>query len=119
MERPAVKPLERLGDTRDVIRQLPDPVEDAFGYALWLAQIGARHRNAKALTGLGSAGVLEVVQDDEGDTYRAVYTVKLKKAVYVLCIYQKKSKRGAAIPRRAMRLIEQRLRWAEEMDNEP
>jgi phage-related protein len=61
-----------------------------FGYALSLAQAGDQHDAAKVLQGFGSAGVLEVVEDDASGTYRAVYTVKFKEAVFVLHCFQKK-----------------------------
>jgi phage-related protein len=69
-----------------------------FGYALSLAQAGDQHDAAKVLHGFRSAGVLEVVEDDAGGTYRAVDTVKFKEAVFVLHCFQKKSKRGIATP---------------------
>lgn len=97
-----------LGDLRD----LPDAVQDDIGYALYLAQMGGRHSNAKPLKGFKGAGVLEVVEDYDGDTYRAVYTVKLATAIYVLHVFQKKSKRGTATSKADIDLIKQRLRQA-------
>lgn len=83
------------------------------GYALYLAQTGGKHPDAKPLKGFTGAGVLEVVEDFDGDTYRTVYTVRLSDAVYVLHAFQKKSKRGAATPRREIDLIWARLRQAQ------
>ena len=69
-----------------------------FGYALYLAQTGSKHDQAKPLRGFGSAGVLEVVEDRRGDTYRAVYTVQFAVRVFVLHVFQKKAKSGIATP---------------------
>ncbi len=73
------------------------------------------HRDAKALSGFGGAGVVEVIKDFRGDTFRAVYTVRYAGAVYVLHAFQKKSKSGRATPRRDLELIKQRLREAEQI----
>lgn len=87
--------------------------EDVFGFALHLAQTGKKHANAKPLRGFGGAGVLEVVEDHLGDTYRAVYTVKIDDAVYVLHCFQKKSKQGIETPKHDMDLIRERLKAAQ------
>jgi phage-related protein len=84
------------------------------GYALYLAQCGEKHPSAKPLKGFKGAGVLEVVEDFDGDTYRAVYTVKLEAVVYVLHVFQKKSKQGIATPKQDINLIEMRLKRAQE-----
>ncbi len=115
---PAAKPLRWVGDSRKRIQGFPEPVKDGMGQALWLAQRGDKHRWAKPLKGFKGAGVLEVVEDFAGDTYRAVYTVRLKSAVYVLHCFQKKSKRGAETPKADMDLIEERLRAAERHEQE-
>ena len=91
---------------------LPSDVRRAFGYALSLAQAGDRHNAAKALKGFGGAGVLEVLEDDVGGTYRAIYTVKFEEAVFVLHCFQKKSKRGIATPKEDMDIVRARLRVA-------
>ena len=91
---------------------MPDDVQDTFGYALFLAQTGAKHDQAKPLKGFGSAGVLEVVESEAGSTYRAVYTVKIADAVYVLHCFQKKSTSGIATPKPHMDLIKERLKAA-------
>ena len=85
-----------------------------MGYALYQAQIGLKAQTAKPLRGFGSAGVLEIVEDFKTDTYRAVYTVKFTDSIYVLHAYQKKSKKGRAIPKLDIDLIKRRLRVAEE-----
>ena len=92
---------------------MPEEVQDTFGYALFLAQTGKKHDDAKPLKGFGSAGVLEVVEDWHGNTYRAVYTVKLASAVYVLHCFQKKSVQGNATPKPDMDMIRERLKAAE------
>jgi phage-related protein len=89
-----------------------------MGYALYLAQLGGKHRDAKALTGFGGAGVLEVVKDYRGDTFGAVYTLRYARGVYVLHAFQKKSKTGLQTPRRDLELIQQRLRQAEQIARE-
>jgi phage-related protein len=91
---------------------MPDEVQDTFGYALHLAQTGSKHSQAKPLKGFGSAGVLEVVESEAGSTYRAVYTVKIAGAVYVLHCFQKKSTSGIATPKPDMDLIQDRLKAA-------
>jgi len=92
---------------------MPDDVQDTFGYALHLAQTGRKHKQAKPLKGFGSAGVLEVIENGEGNTWRAVYTVRFQHAVYVLHCFQKKSARGVATPKPDLDLIRERLRFVE------
>jgi phage-related protein len=89
-----------------------------MGFALYLAQAGQRHPAAKALKGFGSAGVLEVVEDFRSDAYRAVYTVRFARAVYVPHCFKKKSVKGAQTPRPDAELIRARLRAAEQADRE-
>ena len=97
---------------------MPTDVRRFFGYALSLAQAGDQHDAAKVLKGFGSAGVLEVVEDDAGGTYRAVYTVRFEEAVFVLHCFQKKSKRGIATPKEDMNIIRARLKVAEALAKE-
>ena len=89
-----------------------------MGYALYVAQRGDKHRNAKPLTGFGGVGVVEIVTDYRGDTFRAVYTLRYAGAIYVLHAFQKKSKSGSATPRRDLELIKHRLREAERIAKE-
>jgi len=84
-----------------------------MGYALFVAQQGGKHRDAKPLTGFGGAWMVEVVKDYRGDTFRAVYTLRYAGAVYVLHAFQKKSRTGRATPRGDVELIKQRLCEAE------
>jgi len=100
-----------VGSSLKDLRGFPDDVKGVMGYALRLAQKGDKHPDAKPLKGFGSAGVLEVVDDHVGDSYRTVYTVALDNTVYVLHAFQKKSKQGIATPKRDLDLIRQR--WNE------
>jgi phage-related protein len=84
-----LKPLRWVGRSLDDLRSMPPPVRRNVGYALQFAQAGTRHPSAKPLTGFGGAGVLEVVENDDGNTYRAVYTVRFAGAIYVLHAFQK------------------------------
>ena len=108
-----LKPVEWVGSSRDDLKKFPDLVKDRVGFALYRAQLGFKHRDAKPLRGLGS-GVLEVVSRHDGDTYRAVYTVRFRLAVYVLHAFQKKSKRGAETPKPEIDLVKRRLKEAEQ-----
>ena len=87
-------------------------MKDGIGYALELVQKGEKPANAKPLKGFGGASVLEIVEDFDGDTWRAVYTVAIANAVYVLHVFQKKSKKGIATPKKEIDLIKRRLRDA-------
>jgi phage-related protein len=117
-EEPTLKPVVWVGSSRKDLRAFPDPVQRLVGYALYVAQHGGKHRDAKVLSGFGGAGVLEVVEDFRGDTFRAVYTLGYEGAVYVLHAFQKKSKTGSATPRRDVELVRQRLRVAEQLARE-
>ena len=112
------KPLEWIGSSHRDLMALPTDVRRLFGFALSLAQAGDQHDAAKVLKGFGCAGVLEVVEDDAGGTYRAVYTVKFEKAVFVLHCFQKKSKRGIATPKKDMDIICARLKVADALAKE-
>ena len=117
-EAPSLKPLVWVGSSLRDLCGFPEPVQDHMGYALYVAQRGGKHHDAKALGGFGGAAVLEVIRDFRGDTFRAVYTVRFAGAVYVLHAFQKKSKTGRETPRRDMELIQQRLREAERIAEE-
>jgi len=108
-----VKELVWVGSSLKDLREFPDEVKEVMGYALYLAQDGAKHPAAKPLKGFSGAGVLEVVEDFHGDTYRAIYTVRFAKRVYVLHAFQKKSKRGRETPQVEIELIRKRLQSAE------
>jgi phage-related protein len=110
----SLKPVEWVGSSLDDLREFPEEVQQVIGYALYLAQCGEKHNFAKPLKGFKGAGVLEVVEDFDGDTYRAVYTVKFEGVVYILHAFQKKSKHGIATPKQDIELIEARFKRAKE-----
>lgn len=112
-----MKPLVFVADSLRVIRKFPDLVRQRIGFALYQAQMGDKHFDAKPLKNLGP-GVLEVISDHQGNTFRTVYTIRFEKAVYVLHAFQKKSKRGIATPVGVMRLVSQRLQRAVEIERE-
>lgn len=105
----ARKPLFWVGSSRTDLGRFPAAVKIRMAYALHLAQLGSRHPDAKPLKGHSGAGVLEVIRDHDGDTFRAVYTVRFEGAIYVLHAFQKKSTRGIATPKRDLDLIRERL----------
>ena len=107
------KALHWVGSAKKDYLDFPAEVQSEMGYALGLAQLGGKHPRAKPWKGEG-AGVLEVVEDHRGDTYRAVYTVRFEGAVYVLHAFQKKSKSGIKTPLEDVRLIGQRLKRAQQ-----
>jgi phage-related protein len=111
--RQAPRPLRWVGSAKKDLLAMPDQVEQSFGFALYEAQIGLLHPDAKPLKGFGSAGILEIVEDWRGDAYRAVYTVHFAQSVFVLHCFQKKSKRGIETPAADMDLIRKRLKEAE------
>lgn len=111
-----LKPKQLLfvaGSQKD-LQKFPDEVRQVMGYALWQAQQGGKHPSAKVLKGYGGAGVLEIVDDYDGDTYRGVYTVKFSNAVYLLDAFQKKSKKGSKTPPADINRIKTRLDAAEQ-----
>lgn len=109
------KPVEWIGSSLKDLRAFPEVVRETVGFALYLAQIGDKHVAAKPLKGFTGAGVLEVVEDFDGDTFRAVYTVRFASAVYVLHVFQKKSKTGIKTPKSEIDLVRRRLTVAEEL----
>ncbi len=108
-----LKPVQWVGSSKSDLQRFPDAVQDRMGFAIYQAQAGLRHRNAKPLKGFGS-GVLEVVARHDGNTFRAVYTVRFETAVYVLHAFQKKARRGIATPKQELDLVRRRLRVAEQ-----
>jgi phage-related protein len=118
MERNAERPLIWIGSSKKDLMALPIPVRKFFGHALHFAQNGERHDAAKVLKGFGSAGVLEVLEDDADGTYRAVYTIRFQEAVFVLHCFQKKSKSGIGTPKKDMETIHLRLKVAEAVAKE-
>ena len=108
------KPVRWVGSSKRDLSDFPEEVRRRVGGALWEAQIGRKAAYAKPLKGFGDAGVLGIVEDFAGDTFRAVYTVRFAKAVYVLHAFQKKSKRGVATPKSELDVIDQRFKRAKE-----
>ena len=110
-----MKQIIWIGTSRDDLRGFPEPVRDHMGFALYVAQCGNKHPDAKVMRGFGGAGVVEIVSDFRGDTFRAIYTVRYSDAIYVLHAFQKKSKSGRETPLRETDLVKQRLRVAEKI----
>jgi phage-related protein len=108
---PGEKPLDWIGSAKRDLMAFPEPVKDTIGTALSFAQFGGKHPATKPWKGLGP-GVLEVVEDYDGDTYRAVYTVRFERMVYVLHAFQKKSPTGIRTARGDVEVVEHRLRTA-------
>ncbi|WP_209534679.1 type II toxin-antitoxin system RelE/ParE family toxin [Herbaspirillum huttiense] len=106
------KPLEWIASSYKDLLALPGEVRQRFGFALSLAQMGERYEKTKILKGFSGAGVLEILEDHIGDTFRAVYTVKFEEAVFVLHCFQKKSKSGIATSQTDMEIIRTRLKIA-------
>ena len=102
-----------MASSRTDLKSFPQPVQSDVGYALFAAQRGEEYRSVKALQGFGGRGVLEIVAPHDGDTYRAVYTVKFKGAIYVLHAFQKKATKGIATPKREIDVVRRRLADAE------
>lgn len=103
-----------VGPSRRELKAFPDEVQGSIGHALHQAQCGEEPDAAKALKGFGGRGILEIVEDHDGNTYRAVYTVRFAGLIYVLHAFQKKSKKGIATPKQTLDLIKSRLRSAED-----
>jgi len=112
-----LRPLRWISSSRDGLSEFPSKVRDQFGYELFLAQTGEHPPSAKPFKGVGG-GVVELIEDHDGDTYRAVYTVRLATAVYVLHAFKKKAKQGIKTPPRDVELIKKRLKAAEELDSD-
>lgn len=113
LDRPPLMPIEWVGSSLQDLRTFPEAVQDELGYALYIAQRGEFPGPAKRLKGELRA-LIELIADDDGNTYRAVYTVKLRGAIYVLHAFQKKSTRGIATPRREIDLVKARYARARE-----
>jgi phage-related protein len=111
LELASLRPIFWAPQTLRELRRFPKTVKREFGRALQFAQAGDKHPAAKPLKGFGS-GILEIVEDYDRSSYRAVYAVRFKEAVYVLHVFQKKSKKGIETPRSDVNLIKERLKWA-------
>jgi len=109
----APKPVFWIGSSRRDLRAMPEQVRRDIGQALYTAQQGFTDPKAKPLKGVGGTRVMEIVERDRSGTYRAVYTAQLGDMIYVLHVFQKKSKRSIATPRQDIDLIRRRLAEAE------
>lgn len=109
---PQERPLHWVGSAKKDFLDFPAAVQRNMGYALGLSQIGGKHPRAKPWKGMGT-GVFEIVEDDDGNTFRTLYTVRFAKAVYVLHAFQKKSKSGIKTPREDIELAARRLHSAQ------
>ena len=107
------KPTHWIGSSRKDVREFPKAVRNEIGFSLYAAELGESLVNSAPLVGFGSAKVLEIIVPHDGNTFRAVYTVKFRLAVYVLHAFQKKSKKGSKTPQPDMDLIRSRLKLAE------
>lgn len=103
-----------IGSSLKDITKMPQEVQDTFNFGLIQAAQGGQHVDAYPLKGFGGNSVLEIIEDHRNSTFRAVYTIRFKKAVYVLHVFQKKSKRKIATPKEEMDLVESRLKRAGE-----
>jgi len=112
------KSLVWIGSSKRDLLVLPIPIRKFFGHALHFAQHGDKHEAAKVLKGFGGAGVLEIIANGRGGTYRAVYTIKFEEAVFVLHVFQKKSKHGIETPKPDLDIIRERLKITEQMVKE-
>lgn len=110
----ATKPNYFIGSSKKDLSEFPQDVKDVLGQAIFLAQKGEKHIDARPMKGFSGAGVLEVVERHDGDAYRAVYTVQFEGAVYTLHCFMKKSKKGGETPKPDMELIKSRLKLAQE-----
>jgi phage-related protein len=109
-----IKPIIWVASSKGDLISLPNDVQDEIGHALYQAQKGEKSDKAKPFKGFGSAAVLEIIEDDAGGTYRAVYTVKFEEAIAVLHVFQKKSKQGIATPKQDVDLIKSRFKLAQQ-----
>ena len=107
------KPLIDVAASLKNLRKFPKTVRQTMGQALFAAQLGEKHIDAKPLKGFKGAGVMEIVENHDTDTYRAVYTVRFEKAVYVVHAFKKKSKKGIKTPKQEIDLIKERLKVAQ------
>ncbi len=112
-EAPKPKTLYWIASSKSDLRKFPRDVRRVMGQALDDAQWGGKHPDAKPFKGFKGAGVMEIVDDYDGDTYRAVYTIRFAGVVYALHAFQKKAKKGVKTPRKEVDLIRRRHKTAE------
>lgn len=107
-----MKRLFWIGSSRKDLKEFPNEIQDEIGHGLYLAQMGDRHNRAKTLSGLGSAKIIELRENDRSGTYRVVYTVEMDEFIFVLHAFQKKSQKGIATSKQDIDLIKRRLNEA-------
>lgn len=110
-----LKPLLWVASSKRDLMDMPQEIRSDFGHGLYEAQLGGYPAIGKTLKGFGSANIVELVLDDEGGTFRTVYTVRFSDAVVILHVFQKKSKKGSETSKQDIKLIHSRLKLAEEM----
>jgi phage-related protein len=113
-----MKKLIWIGSSYDDLKEFPASVCNAVGYALFFAQEGKKHPHAKILSGMGSAGIVEIKENDQSGTYRLIYTLEIEEYVFVLHAFQKKSKSGIATPKKEIDMIKNRLKEAKALYKE-
>jgi phage-related protein len=113
-----MKALKWIGSSREDLMKFPDDVINEMGYGLYLAQMGDRHIHAKTLSGLGSAKIIEIKENDRSGTFRLIYTVEMAEFIFVLHAFQKKSKNGIATSKQDIDMIKRRLKEAESLYKE-
>jgi phage-related protein len=111
----SLKPVVWVRNSKDHLKKFPRTAQSHIGFALKVARSGGKHPDSKPMKGFGGASVVEIVEDYDSDTYRAVYTVKFAEAIYVFHAFQKKSKSGVVTPKHEIDLIEERLKRAKEL----
>lgn len=114
MNEKKMKALAWIASSRKDLLDFPEEVVKEMGHALYIAQIGGKHKNAKPLKGFKGAAVLEIVEDDGNGTYRTMYTVQFDEIVYVLHAFQKKSKTGIKTTKQDIDLLEARLKGTQQ-----
>lgn len=107
-----MKKIIWVGSSYQDLKDFPPPVRNAVGYALFWAQTGKKHPHAKVLSGLGSASTIEIKENDRSGTYRLIYTLELEEYIFVLHVFQKKSKSGIVTPKKELDMIKNRLKEA-------
>lgn len=110
-----LKQLKYVGSTQKDLAKLPEEVQEVIAHALYLAQVGEKHIDSKVLKGFQGASVLEIKVSNKDGTYRAVYTTKFKDMIFVLYVFQKKSKQGIKTPQKDIDLIKSRLAFVQKI----
>ena len=110
-----IKEIYWIGQSLKDLKKMPKAISETFAYGIRVAQQGGRVLNSKILKGFGNAKLIELKESDRSGTYRLIYTVEMKEIIFILHVFQKKSKQGIATPKKEMDLIESRLKLAKEI----